>query len=47
MNNILLFVINQTIIELYYYDKGMYNDGYFRDPFVNRKLYPDLEKKYV
>lgn len=44
MNNI---SNNQTIIELYYHDKGMYNDGYSSDSeFVDRKRYLDSEEKY-
>jgi hypothetical protein len=48
VNNTSLFIRKQTIIELYYCVKYMYNDGYFRDSeFVDRRRYLDSEEKYV
>ncbi len=47
MDNIFLFMANQTIIELYYYDKNNTITAILATEFVNQKLYMDVEKKYV
>jgi hypothetical protein len=47
MDNILLIVVNQTIIELYYYDKNSIIMIILGTEFVNQKLYLDMAKKYV